>query len=79
MKGKNKKMVGRWYSEKEAGKILNLSYGYLKALRLKKLITCIRFGRAVRYTEGNLEEFIKRREQRRAHVEDASVPTICRL
>jgi hypothetical protein len=52
-------MIKRLYSEKEAAIILKLSYGYLKLLRSKKLIRCVRFGRAVRYTDANLEEFIK--------------------
>jgi excisionase family DNA binding protein len=58
-------MIGirKLYSEKEAAVVLNLSYGYLKELRRRKQISCVRFGRAVRYTDGNLEEFIKSRQQ----------------
>lgn len=58
-------MIGirKLYSEKEAAVVLNLSYGYLKELRRRRQISCVRFGRAVRYTDGNLEEFIKSRQQ----------------
>ena len=54
-------MIRKLYSEKEAATILNLSYGYLKVLRGKRLISCVRVGRAVRYTDSNLEDFIKSR------------------
>jgi excisionase family DNA binding protein len=55
--------IKKLYSEKEAASVLNLSYGYLKELRRRGEISCVRVGRAVRYTDRNLEEFIKSREQ----------------
>lgn len=55
--------IRRLYSEKEAAIVLNLSYGYLKELRRRKQIACVRFGRAVRYTDRSLESFIRSREQ----------------
>jgi excisionase family DNA binding protein len=55
--------IKKLYSEKEAASVLNLSYGYLKELRRHRQISCVRFGRAVRYTDRNLEEFIQRCEQ----------------
>jgi hypothetical protein len=49
----------RLYSEREAARFLSLSYGYLKELRLRKQIGCVRIGRAVRYTDNNLEDFVR--------------------
>ncbi len=53
------------YKEHLAARMLSLSYGYLKHLRLNRQIGYITVGkRGVRYSENNLDEFIKQREQR---------------
>ncbi len=50
------------YREREAARALSLSYGYLKALRLKGKINHSRIGRAVLYMESHLEDFINSRQ-----------------
>ena len=67
----------RLYSEKEAARLLALSYGFLKELRLRKQIGCVRIGRAVRYTDANLEEFVRGRQMLKAGLLTASDAAIC--
>ncbi len=57
-------MVRKLIKEREAARVLSLSYGYLKYLRLNRQIKYVPVGkRGVRYSESNLEEFIKSREE----------------
>jgi hypothetical protein len=52
-------------NEKQFAEIVGLSYGYVKTLRRKGLITCVRVGRAVRYAyPEHVQLFLKEREQR---------------
>ncbi len=50
------------YRERDAARTLNLSYGYLKELRYRGHIKFIKIGRAVRYLETHLEEFVNSRQ-----------------
>ncbi len=50
------------YSEQEVAKLLSLSYGFVKELRRRGQIGCVRIGRAVRYTDANLQEFVNNRQ-----------------
>ena len=57
-------MERKLIKERDAARMLSLSYGYLKYLRLNRQIRYVAVGkRGIRYSEGNLEEFIKMRER----------------
>lgn len=57
----------RAINEKQFAKIVGLSYGYVKTLRRKGKITCVRSGRAIRYCyPEHVELFLKAREQKAA-------------
>ena len=52
-------------TEKQFAQIVGLSYGYIKTLRQKKQIPCVKIGRAIRYRyPEHVEQFLKQREQR---------------
>jgi excisionase family DNA binding protein len=51
------------YSERDAARVLSLSYGYLKELRRRGEIGCVRIGKAVRYTDKSLEEFVNKHQE----------------
>ncbi len=54
-------------NEKQFAEIVGLSYGYIKTLRQKKQIPCVKIGRAVRYRyPEHVELFLMKREQQAA-------------
>jgi hypothetical protein len=51
-------------TEKQFASIVGFSYGYIKTLRQKRQIPCVRVGRAIRYKyPEHVERFLKEREQ----------------
>ena len=54
-------------TEKQFAQIVGLSYGYIKTLRQKRHIPCVKVGRAVRYKyPEHVEKFLSEREQQAA-------------
>lgn len=58
-------MNKRVLTEKEFAAVCGLSYGYVKTLRRRGLIACLRFGRRVLYMPEHVELFLKGHEQAR--------------
>jgi excisionase family DNA binding protein len=54
-------------TEKQFAEVVGLSYGYVKKLRRKGEIKCLRVGRKILYRyPGHVERFLREREQQAA-------------
>jgi hypothetical protein len=65
-------------NERQFAKVVGLSYGFVKTLRQKRQIPCLRIGRAVRYKyPEHVEQFLNKREHKAAErqVEPYSLST----
>lgn len=49
----------KYYTEKALADLLHVSVAYLQQQRNAGKIGCVRLGRSVRYTQEQIEEFIK--------------------
>jgi hypothetical protein len=56
-------MNRRVLTEKEFAAVCGLSYGYIKTLRRRGLIVCLRVGRRALYLPEHVEQFLKSCEQ----------------
>jgi hypothetical protein len=56
-------MKRRTLTEKEFAAVCGLSYGYIKTLRRRGLISCLRVGRRVLYLPEHITLFLKGYEQ----------------